>query len=293
MKKCFLAFGDGADNFVAARDRIVAEAKALGVFDCVWAVNWDDASVEMKKWPGRSGKIGCGFYAWKPDAIWLALQKMDYGDVLVYCDSGCVLNRSRCQWKRLLKVLENHDILVRRIHACAFNWVRRELLDLFRNEGITHGSLLCSGFEATAIVIKKTPFTEMLVAKWRVIVLEHPKAIMSVESKEERESQLPTFERNVYDQSLLTLLILKYLSDAELREKIAIMTEFHFGWWLLGDPAIIFARNRSGVKMRVGFKSRLRRAFVRLAWSGLVLLEKWTGIHPCWGVCKTYDFPRW
>lgn len=55
MKKVFLTFGDGGENFTAARHRIVQEARATGEFDQVVGCDWSDVSEEAAHSPLRGG----------------------------------------------------------------------------------------------------------------------------------------------------------------------------------------------------------------------------------------------
>lgn len=36
-------------------------------------------------------KRGAGYWVWKPEVLRLNLEKMEYGDILMFVDSGCEL----------------------------------------------------------------------------------------------------------------------------------------------------------------------------------------------------------
>lgn len=281
MQKVFLTFGDGAENFVAARKRVAQEAVTTGLFDEVLDCDWKDVSPEMQKSPLRTCKRGCGYWAWKPDLIYSQLLKMDDGDILVYCDSGNVVHRSMRQWKKLFALLDRFDCVFRRISSCGFHWQRKELHECFAREIRPEKMIrMCFNFEGSTVVLKRTPFTLQLVGEWRDFVLKHPKWVRDVEGNE-LDRQLPGFVENRHDQSVLTLLVYKYLSRDETCRKITSLWEFHQGWWIWGNPAIEIARNRSGSAVRPMYKARCARLLYRILWRIQLRLEN-AGLQICW-----------
>lgn len=277
MKKVFLTFGDGAANFAAARDRVVREAQATGIFDEVVGGDWSAASEEMARSVLRREPRGCGYWAWKPDLVWQTLKRLAEGDVLVYSDGGNVVHRAHGQWQRLWQTLATKDLVVRREMGCAFKWIRRELLEAFADD-LPAGPCLCRVFEANLIAIRKTPFTMRLVEEWRDVMLRRPELVRDVEVG---DRQLPSFVQNRHDQAVWTLLVSKYLARPETREKIATSWDFHFGWWPLGNPVVTVARHRGGESCRITFKRRLSRAVFRTIWMVRDWFER-RGVQVCW-----------
>lgn len=281
MKKVFLTFGDGSENFIAARRRVAREAVVTGQFDEVLDCGWEDVSLEMQKSPLRTCKRGCGYWAWKPDLIYSQLLKMDDGDILVYCDSGNVIHKNRRQWKKLFALLNQFDCVFRRISSCGFHWQRKELHEYFAREIRSEKMIrMCFNFEGSTMVFKRTSFTLQLVGEWRDFVLKHPEWVRDVEG-DELDRQLPGFVENRHDQSVLTLLVYKYLSRTETRGKITSLWEFHQGWWPMGNPAIEVSRNRSGYAYKMPLKARVLRVGYRLLWRVQLGLER-RGVQVCW-----------
>ena len=60
-------------------------------------------------------KRGGGLWSWKPDVVYTTLNKMNENDILVYCDSGCVLQDS-LEWKKFWFILERYDYIAQRIY---------------------------------------------------------------------------------------------------------------------------------------------------------------------------------
>ena len=274
MKKVFLTFGDGGEDFVAARNRIAKEAKATGQFDEICAYSWEDVvQEEVKESPLRRFRRGCGYWIWKPAIIYSTLSRLGDGDVLVFCDAGDVLFKAKRQWKMFFKSLANADIICKRISSCNLHMCRKELLEAF---GVNYGicGRLCFQFESGTIFIKKTDFTVSVMRKWVDMMVAHPEIVPDVSGDQEMERQLPTFVANRYEQAILTLLLQKCLSDRELHSKIKTVWEFHEGLWLFGNPCVETARLRGNGRYKRSLKSRLVRLGYRIIWRVQKFLER-------------------
>ena len=281
MKKVFLTFGDGGANFIAARERIVSEARKTGCFDEILGYDMSNVSPKTKRSKLFEHKRRCGYWVWKPDIILSVLSQLRDGDVLVYCDAGCSLFCAPYQWKRLLGIMRTRDVLVRKIPCCTYRWTCKSLLELFSEEISKTSCNLCFQFEASIITIKKSDFTTAFVSKWLDIMLDHPERIVDVDEKG-RVGQLPTFLENRHDQSVLTLLLYKYLSNVSTHDLIAAVWDFHWGPNLFSVPAVEASRQRNGTSYRFGLRACLIRVVQRLVYGVQSCLERWCGVQLCW-----------
>lgn len=274
MKKVFLTFGDGGENFVAARNRIAAEARHTGQFDEVLAYSWADvAQAEVKESPLRKYKRGCGYWIWKPEIIYSTLSRMQDGDILVFCDAGDVLFDAPRQWRKFFDILDRHEIVCKRISSCNLHMCRKEMLETFgASSGIC--GRLCFQFESGTIFVKRTDFTLEFMKAWMQTMIKHPEIIPDVVSEGEYENQLPSFVANRYEQSVLTLLMQKCFSDETKKYKIKTVWEFHIGWWLFGNPCVETARLRGPGRFRFSIKARGIRLVYRVIWRMQQFLEK-------------------
>lgn len=286
MKKVFLTFGDGGENFVAARERLANEARLCGEFDEILSYGLKDASEASRNSPLKDYKRGCGYWMWKPDIIDAVLAKMDYGDILVWCDSGNVVRRTR-QWKSWFRVLQEVDIVFHRISACALHFNRREAMALFSPESHSIAPMLrmCFHFESGTMLMRKTDLSVALIGEWKHMMFEHPECVRDVIPESEQEKQLPTFWENRHDQTMLSLIVYKYLSNPKWRNRIRSVWDFHRGLNVFSDPCIIIARNRSGNVYRTTFKRRLIRAAYFILWRLQLMLER-HGLQICWAKLK-------
>jgi len=275
MRKIFLTFGDGAENFIQARERICREARATKQFDEILSFGWDDIKdKDVLASPLRDSPRGCGYWIWKPAIIHEVMAKMSEGDVLVYCDCGDVLSTSPRQWRKFFAHLDNVDIICKRISACCVHRCRKELLEKFAIKDRDRGCRLCFQYEMGATFIKKTSFTHELITDWLRFMVDNPMAIEDPNSEGELSCQLPTFIENRHDQSAFSILLYQRLADTELRRKIKTVWEYHEGWWLFGEPCISTERNRTGVAVVKPLRLRLLRVAQRIVWRIQLFFER-------------------
>lgn len=277
VKKVLLTFGDGGENYVAARKRVATEARQTGCFDAVYDCGWEDVPAEAVQSPLRQYKRGCGYWIWKPFIVLRHLEQLADGDILVWSDCGNVLYRSR-QWKKFFKRMELSDIICRRIPSCAFLWHRKELLEAFTGKiDRTQGIKMCYDFETGQIFFKKSAFVMRFVREWRDIMFAHPEFVQDPLTDAEKSAQLPTFIDNRHDQSVFTMLFYAYLSKGA---PIDSVWEFHSGF-PFGNPAIHVARWRRGDRFAMGPGARLKRVLYRILWRFERIAER-RGVRICW-----------
>lgn len=135
MKKYFLTFGDSW-NYRKALARIEGEVAAIGFFDG-YTICTEQTIPEFIAFHQQffsENKTGFGFWIWKPYIVGQALDAMEDGDILLYCDSGCQLNVNDRSMKRLR---EYFDMLAASEHATlSFEliheeraWTKRDCFD--------------------------------------------------------------------------------------------------------------------------------------------------------------------
>lgn len=285
MKKVFLTFGDGGENYIAARKRVAREAQATGQFDEVLDYGLENASDAARNSPLKAYKRGCGYWMWKPDVVDSVLSRLEYGDILVWSDCGNVIHKT-WQWQKFFRKLNKVDMIFKRISSCALHYHRKEMLELFAppHGGIAPRYRMCFHFESNSIIMKKTPLSVAVIREWKLCMHQHPECIKDALDQKELDNQLPSFFENRHDQSALTMVVYKYLSDPKTHDKIESVWDYHLGWSLWGNPAIWIARNRNGASCRMGVKARLVRIGYRILWKLQVGLER-HGLQICWAKC--------
>ena len=92
-KRVFLTFS--SSNWRRSLDRLDGQARAMEVYDAVFATTEDDLDFRYRdRFADRltSDVRGFGYWSWKPQIILQTLRQLEDGDILHYADVGCHLN---------------------------------------------------------------------------------------------------------------------------------------------------------------------------------------------------------
>ena len=225
MKKVFISYAD--DNMRYSLKRIGKQAKQVGLFDEILLYTPDMLPSYIKASPLMAYSRGGGYWAWKPAIIWETLQKYDEGDMVVYADAGCSLQKSK-EWENHWSRLSgNYNTIVFQFKdempewkqwgqtsTKIKYWTKLSTFQYFETltgdygdyNKIMGGFILCKG--------RNNPF----IKHWLDFTLEHPELVMDPSDAEANE-QLPSFAYHKHDQSIITPLA--HLYDSE----VLIMTE--------------------------------------------------------------------
>lgn len=241
MRKYFITYADGV--FEESKSRLLKEAEALGEFDEIIGYGREDITDELRNTDIINIKRGGGLWSWKPDVVYTTLNKMNENDILVYCDSGCVLQDS-LEWKKFWFILERYDYIAQRIYQKTENWTRKEILDKFVSNGKFWHKFY--QFQGGILIFKKTSFTFKLIEEWRSLIINYPELIKDV-TDEERRFQHDTFIENRHDQAIYSALLYSKLSDNTLKSRVYVMWEHVEDYDIFNKQAIRAARIKSSM----------------------------------------------
>ena len=213
MKKIFIAYAD--QNLAYSLKRIGKQAKRLGVFDEVKLFTPADLPTYILQSPLMHYKYGGGYWTWKPVIIYETLLAHEEGDVVVYVDAGCTLNKST-EWNLMFKLMEQYDTIC--FHYDAYMpvwekfgnvstkikyWTKKATLDFidsyYQNTEYQNALKVWGG----CLFIKGKD--NNLIKRWLDITLHHPEVIIDPTPEEER-NQPTGFAKHKHDQSILTAL---------------------------------------------------------------------------------------
>jgi hypothetical protein len=155
MKKHFISFGN--ISYKNSLKRIIDEASSINFFDVIEPYNEFSINsfiIEHNDFFLKN-KRGYGYWIWKPYIIYEHLKKMSDGDILLYCDSGCILNINDISLKRLdeyFNLLEcsEYDTLSFELVHKEKTWTKGLLYDFLNIEKDNSHQLM-----ATAMFFKK------------------------------------------------------------------------------------------------------------------------------------------
>lgn len=241
MKKVLITYGD--KKFEMSKNRFIQNAHAINIFDEIIAYSDKDLSEELKQSEIINEKRGGGLWSWKPDVILTTLNKMEDGDILVYCDSGCTVYPCN-EWNHIWKSLENHDIIAQRIYQRTDKWTRKSIIEYFAQTNSKNWTK-CYQHMATAIILKATPFTRAFVSEWKDVMISHPEMVKDV-TIEEKVNEAECFIENRHDQAFYSALTYKYLNNPTYKNKILTKWEHIEDYDIICPQAIRATRLRNG-----------------------------------------------
>lgn len=241
MKKVLITYGD--KKFEMSKNRFIQNAHAINIFDEIIAYSDKDLSEELKQSEIINEKRGGGLWSWKPDVILTTLNKMEDGDILVYCDSGCTVYPCN-EWNHIWKSLENHDIIAQRIYQRTDKWTRKSIIEYFAQTNSKNWTK-CYQHMATAIILKATPFTRAFVSEWKDMMISHPEMVKDV-TIEEKVNEAECFIENRHDQAFYSALTYKYLNNPTYKNKILTKWEHIEDYDIICPQAIRATRLRNG-----------------------------------------------
>lgn len=151
-------------------------------------------------------KRGGGYWIWKSYIIRDAIDKVNYGDYVFYCDSGAMLTKSL---KTLIRVLERDKQEIMLFEVCGHNdktWTKRDVFVELNcdSEEIAKTTQRMSGF----ILVKKSKDTLAFLDEW--VSYSQKGMLITDESNECGLPNYDGFRENRHDQSVLSLLSKKW-----------------------------------------------------------------------------------
>lgn len=209
-KTIFVTFADGEKY---KTDRIGKEARDSQYFDEVYEYGPDNLPLSFDASFCQEHKRGFGFYKWKSVIVHSALKHMNYGDILVWCDSGSTVlpfkGRKCFQYFDALVSSSTKSIMGFRIKYLEAQWNKKtcvdELVGSDKAECLkVNPNQFCSGL----LICKKTPESISMASEWQFFS-ELDNGRLLVDSPPD-EPQYPGFVEHRHDQSVLSLLLKKY-----------------------------------------------------------------------------------
>ncbi|MCB9352661.1 MAG: hypothetical protein H6573_35025 [Lewinellaceae bacterium] len=194
-------------EFYLSQKRLGKSAKENGIlniinFNCIW-LKYFDRSFYQKNKKVLNHVKGAGYWLWKPYIILKALHKMQTHDHLLYLDAGIEICTPIHE---LIKICdENSGILLfstfgnknkywtKRETFIGMNCDKKEFHDVFQ-------------LEAGMIMLKKTSESIRLISDW----LENCLKFELLNDKTCVSKCFKGFKAHRYDQSILTILAVKY-----------------------------------------------------------------------------------
>lgn len=147
---------------------------------------------------------GAGYWLWKPYIVNYELNKLKYGDILVYCDAGCEIDINRQDtFQKYLQLTRSNSFLAFEINQESRQWVNDATIEYFGLD--RHSKILRQNqFEAGVLIIRKDKTSSEIVRRWLQIALERPDLFSDRSSF---GTKFDGFKEHRHDQSILDLLL--------------------------------------------------------------------------------------
>jgi hypothetical protein len=191
------------ETFKKARKINTLTAKFLGGVDKIISYGPEDMDEKFREDNSKilTFKRGDGCWLWKPYFIKTTLDKMNYGEYLIYTDSGmCYLNKVD---QLILKMnITKQDVFVTETPLLEVQFTSPTVLQKLDAEEYRFGNQVQAGI----LILKKTEYTQRFINDWLLLCLDED--LLLADYNKDIDEKLFIAHRE--DQSLLSILVKKY-----------------------------------------------------------------------------------
>lgn len=182
---------------------------ALKVGKADKVINYSSEDIDEKFYNNNikilSQKRGNGYWLWKPYFIYKTLNEINFGDYLMYCDSGAYFVDDI---HKLINVMnkDKQDIMCFQIETVEKNYSKRDAFILMNcdNNVVKNSKQVCATFS----LYKKSAKSLKLVKDW-LKYCQDERIITDIPNKCGRKNY-PGFIDNRHDQTAFSLICKKY-----------------------------------------------------------------------------------
>lgn len=248
-----------SDSRYSAWKRLKKEAVQFGCFDRVIA--GDEHLFESwykEKYKERFKDRGYGFWQWKSYLMRRELDKMNEGDILLYCDAGCSFNKKGySRFLDYIDIVQKHKsgVLLLDQGMDVKEWTKGDVFEYFGNQEMYSS---CSQVYSGMIMISKNRTSCAMLDEWYYICHNHYDLITDAPSI---SPNYPEFIENRYDQSVLALLAIKYKVKTLPNEEVYRVDE---DWSKMEDKPIIATRQRNRKQSLLKIFKKKIRSIIKL-----------------------------
>lgn len=227
----FLAFGSHA-NYIEAGNRIINQAKSLDLFDKFDLYNADDLKKDKDFWD-RHGKFiennkrGYGYWIWKSYLIDKTMDKLNDGDILLYCDIGCeIIKNEKRYLLEYIEAVKKYKILAHALYIT--NEYAFTKMDLILKLGMTnYNEVYFCQIESGIILLEVNNITRKIIKQWYELCCDYH----NIDDTPSINPNVNFFWEHRHDQSVFSLLLKKYKLFTDIIKE---------------DKCIKYIRNRTG-----------------------------------------------
>lgn len=203
------AFADS--RYQRSVQRLLIQADSLGVFKDGYIYDESDlpsSFVSDFKLYLDSSVRGYGYWVWKPYIILECLERIDEGDVLLYLDAGCHLNKKGQKyffdyWKEVKNNDSGFLVSTLGVKQIESKWTKGDLLDYF---GLRNNSTITNmpQYQASIIFVRKNNDTVSVIKKWLKVYYDD---FHLADDSFSISANMEGFCEHRHDQSILSILL--------------------------------------------------------------------------------------
>lgn len=198
-----IAINYADEKYETLRKYNTLTAYKKGFADKVIEFSPKDISIEFKENNKAifSNERGAGLWLWKPYVICKAMDEIDYGDYLFYCDAGAYyVNRIQ----RLIDAMECAcvEIMPFELPLLARQWTKKETYRIMNYDNF-EGNQILVGY----LLVKKSEFTEKILHEW-INYAQNEHCISPKQFSNEKNNV--DFVEHREDQSIFSIVCRKY-----------------------------------------------------------------------------------
>lgn len=182
-------------------------AKKLNFFDKIFIFNPRKIEKVFLKKNQKTilQERGGGYWLWKPYIILKTLERAKEGDIIFYCDSGCVFLDSVVPLCQLLDKY-SQDIIPFEVKFSEKQYTKKDAFLLMNCDRLQFTETRQR--IATFILIKNSDFSQKFVREW-LDYAQDPRILTNLKNTQGQENY-PGFIGHRHDQSIYSLLTKKY-----------------------------------------------------------------------------------
>ena len=200
----------GNDNFKNSKVRLFDECIESKFFHNINIYNYNDLDTnfvhdfeKIFRYPR-----GNGYWIWKPYLIKKKLEEINDGEIVIYLDAGCTLNKyATNKFNEYIELLNNYNIVCFNSGYPEKNYTTNEIFKQF-NINENSNSYNSEQLIATALLIKKCKNTEYIFDNIMKILYCNPLIITDFYNNDISNNN--DFITNRHDQSIISLAIKEF-----------------------------------------------------------------------------------